>query len=1035
MKRLSIILLLMLSTLFIWGCDDTDDDIVIAITISGESRVAIGAQAIYQATVLPETATDKAVTWRVDNETGVAQINNNGVLTPESEGTVKVVASSSNGVEGSKTVTIIKGRVDVESVTVVGSDNVALNGTATYIAQIRPLDATDPSVEWSVVSGTGTADITQTGVLSPLTEGTITVVAIADGVPGEKQVMISPAVIPVTAVQITAPDTVHEFDEHQLGFNVTPSDATYSTVTWSIVQGTGTAELSPAGFLTALTPGTVTVKVTIDSVSAELEIDITMLPNLVTNFVYSEDGYFFEGETSEPFRFLGTNNYTLHYKSDAMIDDAVRQAADMGIKVIRMWSFFDGWEDEGRANYAYGQIAPGVYDVSPTDYYGEILYDRNTGERKDPVNIMDRVDYTIMRAGQYGIRVVLVMTNYYPEFGGMQMYANWHNALYGTSLSKTAFYTNDVIKGWYKDWLEHVTGRVNQKTGVPYAEDPTIFAWELANEPDGGGVPAWASEMSAYLKNDLDVMQMVTVGAQGSLGNAPATLEINKDTAEGRIAPDDDFNYTFTRSGIGGNHYGYGTSVNHWELLQIDTVDYVTAHLYPDHWGVPNSYAVEYGEKFIKDHVALAKYWAKPFVLEEYGVMRPTMSEGRKIHRDLAYDVWNNALYSMGGAGSMFWILTGLEDSPDSDADGNYPDFDGFRILNDGGSTATLFKDYARLFDGEISQITREDRVYMLSPLVSQITQAGSFKVEVKVVTEGKTVDKVYLLVHGHDAYEMTPRPADPYRTGIYDHTLDMTAIAPGEDYTIKAVVLFTDGTTVETEPRNIRRYIYLELDTLYNMDFNSEQVVNFQTFGSYEATLRSIRHDTELEMMELDILNLNVNWSEHKVKLIAFPPTDGGLPMVANTFRLSYTTYYNKAIVDALPNPTSAVLKNYIALEPGWVKTGIDQNNVTIGTIMTNAAKEDTDPTKRADYGIRWIDLNGDTIETDNELFYFHVMTIEFTPNDSLNAIAINPTTGRMPYDGIMYLDDVILYGYHNGAPIDNLEPDPDFIFDVTYE
>ena len=112
-----------------------------------------------------------------------------------------------------------------------------------------------------------------------------------------------------------------------------------------------------------------------------------------------------------------------------MIDDVIIQAADMGIKVIRMWAFFDGWEDEGRANYAYGQIAPGVYDKTPKEYFGETLYDRNTGLEKDPCPHFDRVDYTIRRAGQYGIRVELVLTNYYPEFGGMQMYANWYNTL------------------------------------------------------------------------------------------------------------------------------------------------------------------------------------------------------------------------------------------------------------------------------------------------------------------------------------------------------------------------------------------------------------------------------------------------------------------------------------------------------------------------------------------------------------------------------------------------------------------------------
>lgn len=1009
---------------------------VVAVVISGVSRVQAGTTSAYTVTIYPANATNQVITWTVENGTGQASINSFGVLTGVVAGSVTVVATAHNQIRATKTVTITAGRIDVESVTISGPTSIALNHTGTYIAQVSPLDATDPTVYWSISPGTGNATISANGVVTPTQMGTITVIAIADGTPAEKSVTITAAIIPLTSITVIAPEVIHEFEEHQLQYSVYPENATYEGVTWAVINQSGEAVISPAGYFTAIKPGTVTIRITSGSIIGVLEYTILDLPNLVTNFVISEDGYFYETGSETPFRFLGTNNYNLHYKSDAMIDDVVKQASDMGIKVIRMWAFFDGWQDEGRANYAYGQIVPGVYDVSPKDYFGEILYDRNTGAQKDPVNILDRVDYTIRRAGQYGIRVVLVLTNYYPEFGGMDMYANWYNTLNpGQSVTRQAFYTNETIKTWYKNWISHVANRTNTLTGVKYKDDPTIFSWELANEPDGANVHIWAAEMSAYLKNTVGVNQMVTVGSQGALGNAPATLVINKDTASGRIAMDDDFDYTFTRSGIGGNFYGYGTSVNHWALLQIDTVDYVTAHLYPDHWGVPNTCATEYGEKFIKDHVALAKYWGKPFVLEEYGIMRPSNSEAKRIHRDLTFDVWNRALYESGGAGSMFWILTGIEDSPDSDSDGNYPDFDGFRILNDGKSTSLLLKEYAKLFNYELNEVIREDRVYLLSPLLSEITKNSSYKIEAKVITEGKTVENVYLYVHGQVPILMTAQTADPYRSGIYSYTLNMNAIPEGSDYTIKVVVEFTDDTSIETEARNLRRYIYLELDTLYNMDFNSGQQINFQTFGSYEATLRSITHNKTLEMLELDVLNQNVNWSEHKVKLIAFPATTGGLPMVANTFRLQYTTYYNQLIVEAMPSYTAAVLKNYIALEPGWVKTGIDMNNVTINTIKTNAAKLDTDLTKRLDCGIRWIDLNKDTVQTANEMFYFHTLTIEFVPAATLNAIAINPTTGKMPYDGIMYIDDVVLYGYANGAPINSLEPASDFVFDVSGE
>ncbi|MGO8189867.1 beta-mannosidase, partial [Rhizobium leguminosarum] len=66
----------------------------------------------------------------------------------------------------------------------------------------------------------------------------------------------------------------------------------------------------------------------------------------------------------------------------------------------------------------------------------------------------------------------------------------------------------------YKAWVGHVLSRVNTITGVRYSDDPTIFAWDLANEPDIHPKPLlndWVSEMSAYVKS-LAPKRLVTTG-------------------------------------------------------------------------------------------------------------------------------------------------------------------------------------------------------------------------------------------------------------------------------------------------------------------------------------------------------------------------------------------------------------------------------------------------------------------------------------------------------------------------------------------
>lgn len=75
------------------------------------------------------------------------------------------------------------------------------------------------------------------------------------------------------------------------------------------------------------------------------------------------------------------------------------------------------------------------------------------------------------------------------------------------------FYSDPTIRGYYKDWLRTIITRTNSITGQKYSEDPTVFSWELANEPRVGNnwekqqglVPGrlicdWVAEMSRYIK-------------------------------------------------------------------------------------------------------------------------------------------------------------------------------------------------------------------------------------------------------------------------------------------------------------------------------------------------------------------------------------------------------------------------------------------------------------------------------------------------------------------------------------------------------
>ena len=121
-----------------------------------------------------------------------------------------------------------------------------------------------------------------------------------------------------------------------------------------------------------------------------------------------------------------------------------------------------------------------------------------------------RLDLAVAAAADNGIRLIMTMANYWPFLGNMQDYVD--NAL-GSGKHYSLFYTDPKVKQYYKDWLNKIITRTNTITGQVYKNDPTILAWELANEPRVGDnweknqgltpgllVCNWVKEMSAYVK-------------------------------------------------------------------------------------------------------------------------------------------------------------------------------------------------------------------------------------------------------------------------------------------------------------------------------------------------------------------------------------------------------------------------------------------------------------------------------------------------------------------------------------------------------
>ena len=84
--------------------------------------------------------------------------------------TARATANDGSGVVGSLVITISGQVIPVTGITVTGASGATTittdNGTLQLTATVTPTDATNKTVTWSVVNGTGQATINSTGLLT-----------------------------------------------------------------------------------------------------------------------------------------------------------------------------------------------------------------------------------------------------------------------------------------------------------------------------------------------------------------------------------------------------------------------------------------------------------------------------------------------------------------------------------------------------------------------------------------------------------------------------------------------------------------------------------------------------------------------------------------------------------------------------------------------------------------------------------------------------------------------------------------------------
>lgn len=329
------------------------------------------------------------------------------------------------------------------------------------------------------------------------------------------------------------------------------------------------------------------------------------------------DGHFVhEGETFIP---QGVGSYPLleHAGNDRMdhVRDIFRQARELGRPLVRTNAFFDGGQSPARLRNDDGTL------------------------NEDGLVGLDRL---LAAAEEEDVSLILALTNNWTDYGGAEAVLR---AIAPTeSLPKDAFWTDARAIEAQRNYVDAIISRTNTVNGRAYAEDPTVFAWELANEARceecaSSTLTTWARTMALQVRSS-GATQLVAWG------------------------------------GIG---YRDDHGENFEEIARDGAVDILTIHMYPLNSAAPDGYnarvlryiaGAAMGAARVQEAARIARSYGAALIIEEFG-WRPA-TDDRDEERALVMREWVRAAQEE-GVGTLPWMI----------AEAGRPDYDGFLIQPD----------------------------------------------------------------------------------------------------------------------------------------------------------------------------------------------------------------------------------------------------------------------------------------------------------------------------------------------------------------
>jgi mannan endo-1,4-beta-mannosidase len=321
--------------------------------------------------------------------------------------------------------------------------------------------------------------------------------------------------------------------------------------------------------------------------------------------------------------------------------------------------------------------------------------------------VIDGLDFLLNEMKKRNMKAIMCLNNFWPWSGGMGQYLVWAGAAAsipypppqpGGDWKKypefvATFYSNQKAMALFDKHITFLVTRKNPYSDIDYKNDPTIMAWELANEPRGvNNMEAfyhWIDNTAAHIKK-LDSNHLVTTGSEGKTSDQKSSgTDLEKDHSSSNI-------------------------------------DYATIHIWIQNWEwynpanatVTYPIALKKALNYMEEHIEIAKKLKKPLVLEEFGISRDRDSHDPvssttirdKYYARIFEEVYNHAnMKDSELAGVNFWAWAG-EGRPRSpkaywklndDFIGDPPhETQGwYSVYNTDTSTISIIKKYTAQFD------------------------------------------------------------------------------------------------------------------------------------------------------------------------------------------------------------------------------------------------------------------------------------------------------------------------------------------------